>query len=115
MAKVFVVEDDEALRRMLVTILRRGGHEVLLQAGNMRRALEEADGIERLGISVAVIDGAFPSEGDGASLATILKKRVPSIKIVSLAGAMQSWGDGNLQKPEGVLILCTTIQEVLES
>ena len=117
MAKVFVVDDESAMRRVIATQLRLRGHEMVLQAGSLSEALEELDKIGELGVSVAVVDGAFPNRGDGDSLAAALRAATPCVRIISFSGEddVQTWGDKNLKKPDDFLQLCQAIESVLKA
>jgi len=111
MPKVFVVDDEPAMRELVVAILA-GTHEVVLQASSLQEAKEAIPQVKQLGISVCIIDGAFPHFGDGAALSKVLREQIPTIKIISLSGDYQPWGDRHLSKMN-ILLLLQVIEEVL--
>ena len=78
---VLVAEDDEALRRLMVQVLRRNGYRVL-EGENGERALEAA-GDTRLDALVTDVD--MPVIG-GAELALILQARDPSLAVLVVSG-----------------------------
>jgi len=111
MARVLVVEDDPLVREAVERTVRAGGHEIvgaassLIEARNVLGSLVEFD--------VAVLDGRIPNEGDGERLALDIRQRFPDVKIISLAGQEESFGDVNLVKPLGIQRLLQTIDELL--
>ena len=102
LARVLLVEDDAALRRYLVTVLRRAGYEVM----------EAADGLEALRLalssrfSVVVTDAVMPRIG-GWELCRLLRARLglaaPHVVLLTgleTDGAQAASGpDARLAKP----------------
>lgn len=116
MAKVFVVDDEQAIRQILAAHLRIKGHEMVLEAGTLPEALDELARVKKLGVQVAIIDGAFPNSRDGAALAAVLRNQAPCVKIVSFSGGdLQTWGDRNLRKPDDFNQLVQAIEELLKA
>jgi CheY-like chemotaxis protein len=75
---ILVVDDDAAVRGLIVRILRSGGHVVVGEAGSVADALTCA---EALRPDVALVDIGLP-DGDGFSLARQLRALSWDIRIV---------------------------------
>lgn len=75
---ILVVDDDVALRGLIVRILRSRGHVVLGEAGSVADALAQA---EALRPDVALVDIGLP-DGDGFSLTRRLKALQRPIRVV---------------------------------
>jgi len=82
-ATVLVVEDDDLVRTMTVRVLRRNGYTTLEAATAEeadRHAQEHVDGVELL-----LADVGLPRSG-GVELATRLRQRWPSLKVLFMSG-----------------------------
>jgi len=77
MARVLVVDDDPAIREVLVAYLAREGHEVL-EADSGEAALHQAAGAD-----LVVLDLMLPGL-DGWRVAEILRARDPELPILML-------------------------------
>lgn len=75
---ILVVDDDVALRSLIVRILRSRGHLVLGEAGSVTDALVQA---EALRPDVALVDIGLP-DGDGFSLTRRLRAPGRPIRVV---------------------------------
>ena len=75
---ILVVDDDVALRGLIVRILRGGGHVVLAEAGSVAEALAQAGALRP---DVALVDIGLP-DGDGFALTRQLLDLQPSIRVV---------------------------------
>lgn len=119
MATVLVVEDEEVLRNLAATVLRRNG----------LRVLQAADGVEGMEIAqredyridVLVTDLRMPRMG-GEVLATRLWEAEPELKVVFMSGyaeevvARQGTVEGAarfLEKPFSPHVLASTVLELL--
>lgn len=99
MATVVLVDDESSMRSLLGEYLRRKGHDIVAEAGDMEAAKEIVRRYVNEDITpVFVIDGAFPIQGQGKELAQIIRQEIPRAKIISLSGNLQGWGDKNLLK-----------------
>ena len=78
---VLVAEDDEALRRLMVQVLRRNGYHVL-EGDNGASALEAARGSV---VDALVTDVDMPVMG-GVELAVTLQARTPSLAVLVVSG-----------------------------
>ena len=78
MRSILVVDDDAAVRGLIVRILRSGGHVVVGEAGSVAEALDRA---EALRPDVALVDIGLP-DGDGFSLTRQLKALPWGIQVV---------------------------------
>ena len=101
-AKCFIVDDDEITRINVRSYLKKGGHQVVVEASNLGVALEAVRGLESQGVTVAVLDGNLSlgqSTGrDGGLIATAIRRAFPSIKIISLSLGRYDWPDHMLGK-----------------
>ncbi len=77
MARILVVDDDPAIREVLVAYLAREGHEVL-EAGDGEAALRQAAGAD-----LVVLDLMLPGL-DGWRVAEALRARDPELPILML-------------------------------
>ncbi|MHB8827771.1 MAG: hybrid sensor histidine kinase/response regulator [Acidimicrobiales bacterium] len=78
---VLVAEDDEALRRLMVQVLRRNGYRVL-EGDNGASALEAA---RASAVDALVTDVDMPVMG-GVELAVTLQARTPSLAVLVVSG-----------------------------
>lgn len=100
---VLVVEDREAVRRVIVQFLLRDGIAAL-QAGNTADALAMIR--ERQGaIDLAILDMVLPG-GSGLDLASELGREYPSLRILYMSGFVDSVAMQGmvLRSPEFVLL-----------
>ncbi|MGI9606306.1 MAG: response regulator, partial [Acidimicrobiales bacterium] len=80
---VLVVEDELAIREMIVNVLRDGGYEAI-EASDGAVALDYVAELgDRLG--AAVIDMMMPNV-DGAELVDRLNELLPAVKVVLVSG-----------------------------
>lgn len=77
--RVVVVEDEPAIRRGIVDVLRASGHEVA-EAADGTRGLEEA---VRLGVDLVLLDLLLPKK-DGLSVLTEIRKIRPALPVIIL-------------------------------
>jgi signal transduction histidine kinase/CheY-like chemotaxis protein len=81
---ILVVDDDDAVRRMVVRTLELGGFRVL-SAPSGEAALRIADGHNGV-FNLVVTDMHMPPGMDGSQLGRILLERDPSLKLLFLSG-----------------------------
>lgn len=81
MARIIVVEDEAAIRRLVSRILTRGGHEV-------REAENGRDGValHRADAADLVITDVFMPEQDGIETIRKIREFDPSTPIVAMSG-----------------------------
>jgi two-component system KDP operon response regulator KdpE len=80
MSRILVVDDEDAIRRLLRVVLERGGHAAV-EAGDGRAALaEHAHG----GIDVAIVDLGLPDR-DGLEVVAALRARDSALAIIVLS------------------------------
>ena len=75
---ILVVDDDAAVRGLIVRILRSYGHQAVAEAGSVADALARA---EALGPDVVLVDIGLP-DGDGFDLTRRLRTRSPAVRVV---------------------------------
>ena len=81
MARIIVIEDEAAIRRLVVRILSRGGHETR-EASNGRDgvALHRADAAD------LVITDLFMPEQDGIETIQQIREFAPETPIIAMSG-----------------------------
>jgi CheY-like chemotaxis protein len=117
---VLVVDDDDAVRRMVVRTLELGGYRVL-SAPSGEAALRVANGHEGL-FHLVVTDMHMPGM-DGSQLGRVLLERDPRIKLLFLSGdaedeleesGLLSRDAAFLHKPFLPDVLLTHVREALK-
>jgi CheY-like chemotaxis protein len=118
---LLLVEDQEELRRLLSTVLRRNGYTVL-DATNGSAALEAFDQ-DRERISLVITDIVMPILG-GADLGAMLREKSPDLKLLYMSGYTDSLlprqgglpaGAAFLQKPFTPDVLARKVRDILDS
>jgi len=112
---ILLVEDEDGVRRVVETMLKRHGYHVLSSASS-RDALMAADqhsGVIHLLITDMVMPGM-----SGRKMAECLVERRPNLKVLYVSGygdASISQGDAHfLQKPFSTEELATKVREMLK-
>jgi PAS domain S-box-containing protein len=80
--RLLLVDDDEAVRNVIATILRRAGHEVTVVSGAKQAILATRD-IQ--GLELLVTDVVMP-EMSGIELSRELRQSSPELKVLLLSG-----------------------------
>jgi two-component system cell cycle sensor histidine kinase/response regulator CckA len=118
---ILLVEDEEAIRRLVRRILSGAGHRVI-EAGDGRQALEIAETFEG-SIHLLVTDVVMPGIG-GGDLARRLCESHPDLEVLFLSGYLEDMTDADagsrqagrfLQKPFTDRELLEKIQTILGS
>src|SRR5713226_9722497 len=78
-ARIVVVEDDPAIRRGVVDVLRASGYQVA-EAGDGAKGYEEA---VRLGVDLVLLDLLLPKR-DGLEVLADLRKIRPTLPVIVL-------------------------------
>jgi CheY-like chemotaxis protein len=78
MRSILVVDDDAAVRGLIVRILRSGGHVVVGEAGSVAEALDRAKALRP---DTALVDIGLP-DGDGFSLTRQLRALPWAMSVV---------------------------------
>lgn len=120
MIKILVIEDDNAFRQVLVTMLARAGYEVI-QAENGNEALRQCQNVQP---DLVLTDIIMPDK-EGLETIQELLGLAPNMKIIAMSGGGK-FGPNNylplaeklgakrtLQKPFMRDELLSTIMEVL--
>ncbi len=117
---ILLVEDEEAVRRIVKLVLESSGYEVLVANGG-REALEVADA-HRGRIHLLITDVVMP-EMSGREVADLLRSRVPSLGVLFISGytddavmrhGIADTGEAFLQKPFSPLSLAKKVRDVLD-
>jgi CheY-like chemotaxis protein len=117
-ARILVVDDEAAVRRLLRRILERDGYEVL-EAANGRLAVEQ---ICAGPVDLVITDLVMP-EQEGIETIQQLRRDYPALGIIALSGAGQGTylavtaalgADRSLAKPVLPELLLAEVERVLE-
>ena len=118
---ILVVDDEDAIRRLVASILRQGGYGVL-EAADYETAIDMYQRHQR-GIDLLLTDVSL-SGSNGCELAANLRRRQPRLEVLFMSGLSvpeldQFTGGPHevwrfLQKPFGVTELLGKVQQFLE-
>ncbi|CAN5621439.1 response regulator [soil metagenome] len=92
MACILVIDDDVAVRRMIRTVLERGGHTVV----------EAGDGAEGMklyhahDVDVVITDLYMPGQ-DGIETIQLLREEAPDCRILAISGGASVGSEGPLR------------------
>lgn len=124
-AKIFLVEDNKAMGNALESIFSFFEFTIVEWVMNKEKAIEliENGTLERENVNIAIIDGYFPNSVkdpierlNGPSVASLLKEKIPSIKIISFSSSSEcSFGDYNVNKFSNIEVLIKTIKKIIAS
>lgn len=92
MAKILVIDDNDAMRSVLKVGLEAAGH-LVLEAANGTEGLRQ---IEAGGVEVVVTDLLMP-EMDGIEVIFSVRKKYPSLKVIAISGGGQLPPEGYLK------------------
>ena len=117
MAAVLVVEDNEALRKLVVMLLEQKGHHVLSASNGLEGLMVYTS--YRMRVDLVLTDIDMP-QMDGIQLAARIRAQDPARKIVFMSGrAAENPGElGNspmLSKPFSPDKLIATIEDALKA
>jgi len=122
---ILVVEDDRAVRELIVAFLKKGGHEKIITAGNAEEALFYIFKDPGLLIQLALVDLVLPNASGLALIRRIRAAKAPwrrGLPIVVLTSrtdtetykaASRRGIQGYLMKPVSAQLLQTTVAEVM--
>lgn len=122
---LLVVEDDSAVRDLIVAFLKKGGHERIVTAGNAEEALFYVMKDPGLDIRLALIDLVLPNASGLALIRKIRDAKSPrrrAIPVVVLTSrtdtdtykmAARRGIQGYLMKPVSAELLLKTVADVL--
>lgn len=91
MASVLIIDDDASIRRVLRTVLERGGHRV-------DEAVNGAEGMQRYRTAPAdlVITDVFMPDQDGIETIQQLREEFPAARILAISGGSLGGTSGTL-------------------
>jgi two-component system, OmpR family, KDP operon response regulator KdpE len=114
--RILVIEDDGALRRVLVTTLERGGHSVNVASDG----LAGLDQLKTPGLEIVLLDIGLPFVDGWRILESLDGRRQPSVIVISARGeetdkvrALDLGADDYLTKPFGADELLARVRAVL--
>ena len=116
---VLVVEDEEAVRRMVTTVLTQSGYVVHAEP-TPSAAMRYAESVGR--IDLLVSDVVLPGM-NGRLMAEAMRARHPSLKVLFISGYTEKSSENDglpftnddfLQKPFAPAVLATKVREVLD-
>ena len=119
MARILLIDDDEALRGVIALSLANAGHDVI-------QALDGRQGVELSRVSsfdIVVTDLVMPQQ-EGMETIAILRREQPNLPIIAISGGLPNsdlyleiagkiGARRVLQKPFAVSALIAIISEVL--
>ncbi|MBY0511770.1 MAG: response regulator [Rhodospirillaceae bacterium] len=124
---LLVVEDEPAVRDLIVAFLKRGGHQKIVTAGNAEEALFYIFKDAGLDIKLAVVDLVLPNASGLALIRRIRNAKSPvrkALPVVVLTGrtdtdtykaAARRGIQGYLMKPISPDLLVETVNKVLSA
>jgi CheY-like chemotaxis protein len=114
MPTILIAENDSQVRKLLSTVLRNAGYEVISASGG-ERAVSAA---QKHGgkIDLLIADIVMPGMG-GADLYAWLKTERPDTRVLFISGYMsrQPLPGGFLKKPFSSATLVEKVREILET
>jgi two-component system KDP operon response regulator KdpE len=115
-ARVLLIEDDAALRRVLSNTLQRAGHEVTVASDGV----SGLEAIRRGSVDIVLLDIGLPFVDGWRVLETLEGNRRPSVIVISARGdeadkvrALDLGADDYLTKPFGADELLARVRAVL--
>lgn len=120
-AKIFYAEDDESLRKINVLLLEDEGHQVVLQADNLKQAMEAIENgrLRELGVNIAIVDGNLTrgdcSCSDGFTVSKEIRGTGLPIKIIAFSGSLKddaAYGDVYVDKGDRIQVLFDAISSL---
>jgi CheY-like chemotaxis protein len=99
---VLLVEDEIALRAVMVEVLSDCGYTVL-EAGNSQSGLHILESRSR--INLLLTDVGLPGGMNGRQLADAARERRPNLKVLFLTGYAESIAAGDGQMERGMEIM----------
>jgi CheY-like chemotaxis protein len=118
---VLVVEDEPALRKLVTSVLRSSGYEVL-EAANMEDAVRAGDA-HSTEVRLLLTDVVMPG-GNGRQLASLLSNRHADLKVLFMSGysehvllekTLAESSTSFLQKPFTPAQLLRKVRDVLDA
>jgi len=121
MARILLVEDDEALRRMLQRALERAGHRVFVA----RDGLEAEQVFDLQKVDLVVTDLIMPQQ-EGLETILHIRKQAPVLPIIAMSGggrghagdylrlALHLGANRTLEKPFPIQELQKVVTELLD-
>ncbi len=122
---IMVVEDDRAVRDLIVAFLKSGGHKNIVTAGNAEEALYYVFRDQGLDIKLALVDLVLPNVSGLALIRKIRSAKSPrrrALPVIVLTSrtdtdtykmAARRGIQGYLMKPVSPALLLNTVAEVL--
>jgi DNA-binding NtrC family response regulator len=116
--RILVVEDDEALSRLVVRVLAAEGYE----ASAVRSAAEALEALSGHLLDIVLLDIRLP-DGDGVEVLRRIKERDAGVEVVILTGypdvasaveALKAGAFDYLSKPVDLAVLVRTVSQILE-
>ena len=92
MAQILVIDDDNEVRGLLCTLLRRAGH-IVTEAEDGQKGIHSY----RTGKADLIITDLFMPVKEGLETIVDLRKEFPDLKIIAISGGSRE-GDGNYLK-----------------
>jgi CheY-like chemotaxis protein len=99
-ARIFLVEDEELRRKIARRRLEAVGHQIVLEAADLKRAsyIIRSGQLQEKGIDVVIIDGCFPDGADderfefnGPKVAAVIRQHYPDMKIIAFTSVEEKY------------------------
>jgi len=120
MAKILVIDDDDAVRRMLTSALTGQGHEVVVASNGKEALAIQAEVAPDL-----VITDILMPETDGIEVILALRRSAPDLRVIAMSGggrfqqkevldiAVPLGAVAALRKPFTIVAMLETVQRAL--
>ena len=116
-ARILVVDDEAAVLKYMVTILRRKGYDVY-SANDAAAALKTAQELS-CGLNVLITDVVMPGM-NGDELVRTIRQICPYVDVLAITGALVESNQGLvncrfLKKPFAPGVLLETVRDILDN
>jgi len=93
--QLLLINDNPAVLDALEHVLS-DNNEIVAKIGNVLDFKKRFEDGSLAVATVAIVDDKMPRAGVGKGIAEALRRKYPSMKIVSYSSTLQDWGDVNL-------------------
>lgn len=94
--RVIIVDDSSIARDGLTELLKVYGINIITSVDSVESLKKLLDG--KTNATLFTVDNRMPHDGDGAIAAKLIRKALPTAKIIGLSSDDVSYGDVNLAK-----------------
>ena len=92
--RVLIADDQAVVRNGVIQVIETFGEDMGHQVVGEAASVSEVEQLMKSGLrpTVALVDGKFPSHGDGARAAAIIEKFSPKTVIIAFSTDDQTYG-----------------------